>query len=138
MQSRNELREKLAALEHSQWEAWSKTLLATENISEERTERWQQYGVPYDQLPETVKEYDREWADKVLGIVDELSQETRAELEQLRLEHRELTAAVAHWKARAIEAEERIKKLEAPKDEPAPVAEPEQMKPRPWWRRLLG
>ena len=122
--TRNELREKLAELEHIQWQAWSTTLLAEEEISADRTARWHQCFVPYDQLPEAMKEYDREWADKVLEILDDLRPDDRDAIEQLR--------------ARLQSAEERIKLLEAPKDEAALAGEPERGQRAPWWRRLFS
>jgi hypothetical protein len=64
------LREELAALEHEQWAAWAKTLMATEQISDERRQRWTSYLVPYEALPEEIRDHDRVWADRVLAIVD--------------------------------------------------------------------
>jgi hypothetical protein len=60
----DELLERLAALEHEQWTAWSQTV--ADEVSEERRRRWAAYWVPYPELPEEVKEQDREWARKVL------------------------------------------------------------------------
>lgn len=68
---RTALLERLAELEHEQWMAWAKTLMETEQISEQRKQRWQQYIVPYTELSEDVKEYDREWARKAVEIVNE-------------------------------------------------------------------
>lgn len=62
-----ELIEELAALEHEQWEEWSKNV--SEEVSEDRQTRWKEYWVPYDDLTDEVKEQDREWARKVLEIV---------------------------------------------------------------------
>jgi hypothetical protein len=64
----SDLREKLAALEHEQWEAWSRTV-AEQGLTPDRLERWKRFWVPYDQLSEDVKDYDRHWADKVLKIL---------------------------------------------------------------------
>lgn len=61
--------EKLAELEHEQWMSWAKTLIETENISESRKQRWKKYMVPYDTLPEDVKEQDRKWAYEVLKLM---------------------------------------------------------------------
>lgn len=63
-------------------------------------------------------------------------------IEELQAQNRELTAAAAHWQSRAhdqeqraIHAEEQVKLLMAPKDEPlpadAPTATPAK---RPWWK----
>lgn len=64
------LLEKLAELEHKQWVAWATSILDTEQISEERANRWAKYFVPYDELSEEVKEYDRIWAREVLDILN--------------------------------------------------------------------
>lgn len=63
------LREELAELEHKQWMEWSKEIAATEPIQQDRLKRWKKFWVPYSQLPSSVKDKDREWADKVLEIV---------------------------------------------------------------------
>lgn len=62
--------EELAALEHEQWMTWAKQILETENISPERRERWEKYFVPYEQLDETTKEFDRQWVYKIQDILD--------------------------------------------------------------------
>jgi hypothetical protein len=59
--------ERVAALEHEQWMAWSKAVAS--EVSPERRARWEKYWVPYDQLPEDIKEIDREWARKVIREV---------------------------------------------------------------------
>lgn len=64
------LLEKLAALEHDQWVEWASTIWATENISEERKQRWQKAFIPYSELSEEVKEQDRIWARKVLEVIN--------------------------------------------------------------------
>jgi hypothetical protein len=66
----NNLKERLAALEHEQWMQWAKELLEKENISPERAERWKKFFVPYNQLPDDAKEDDREWAENVIAIVE--------------------------------------------------------------------
>ena len=58
------LLERLAELEHDQWMAWSQSV-ATE-VSPNRRRRWQEFWVPYQDLPDEVKEQDRVWARKVL------------------------------------------------------------------------
>jgi hypothetical protein len=67
--SDNELLERLAELEHEQWQAWAQTV--GPEVSPERRQRWQAYLVPYAELPEEVKEQDRAWARKVLAILAE-------------------------------------------------------------------
>jgi len=78
---------------------------------------------------------------KALEIIEDIRAENRQELEQLRQENKELTAAASHWQARAQEqerrathAEEQIKLLMAPKDEPI-TDEPQ---PRRWWQRIFS
>ena len=56
--------ERLAELEHEQWMHWSQSVAA--EVSAERRQRWQSCWVPYVDLPEEVKELDRQWARKVL------------------------------------------------------------------------
>lgn len=62
--------ELLAALEHDQWEAWSRRVADEEDLSTERMGRWRSYWVPYEDLPDDVKEYDREYARQVLSLLD--------------------------------------------------------------------
>jgi hypothetical protein len=83
------MREKLSELEHIQWEKWSKTVaeelmqvyqLLTPIIKDKRAvdarkiigkrlDRWKKNWIPYSDLTEEVKEFDREWADKVMVVV---------------------------------------------------------------------
>jgi hypothetical protein len=57
--------ERVAEVEHEQWTAWSKAI--AHEVSPERRARWERYWVPYDDLPEDVKEQDRIWARKALA-----------------------------------------------------------------------
>jgi hypothetical protein len=60
----NSLLERLAALEHEQWAAWTLHLLS--NQTPENIERWQRQMVAaYDELSASEKEADRAWAKKV-------------------------------------------------------------------------
>jgi bifunctional non-homologous end joining protein LigD len=68
-ETEKELLEELSELEHEQWMKWSKDVAKKEDISPERLERWKEYWKPYDKLPEDVKDDDREWAEKVLKLV---------------------------------------------------------------------
>lgn len=68
------LREELAALEHRQWVEWSKSLAESEDLSDERVERWEEFWCPYDDLDEETKDHDRKWADEVLEILDDKPQ----------------------------------------------------------------
>lgn len=64
----DELREKLAELEHRQWAHWTRYML--DNLSFENIERWKrQIQTPYNELPEAEKDSDRVWADKVLEVL---------------------------------------------------------------------
>jgi hypothetical protein len=63
------LRERLAALEHEQWAHWTRYLL--DHLTPENVERWRrQIDTPYERLSEPEKESDREWADRVLKLVE--------------------------------------------------------------------
>ncbi|MEL6222923.1 MAG: hypothetical protein AAFR31_09815 [Cyanobacteria bacterium J06627_8] len=64
------LREKLAELEHQQWAHWTRYML--DNLTPENVERWrQQIDIPYANLSDTEKESDRQWADKVLALLED-------------------------------------------------------------------
>ncbi len=81
----NELREKLAELEHKQWLEWvdkiKETLVAVrESILQDETEEaidiiqrriflWLQYERPYNQLSEEEKDLDKIWADKIIKVI---------------------------------------------------------------------
>lgn len=56
--------ERVAEVEHAQWMAWSKAV--AHEVSPERRARWARYWVPYEDLPEEVKELDRVWARKAI------------------------------------------------------------------------
>ena len=60
------LLERIAELEHEQWEEWSKNIAETETISEDRLTRWKTMWIPYSELTEEQKDQDREYAKKVL------------------------------------------------------------------------
>ena len=61
-------REMLAELEHKQWAHWTRYMLA--NLTPENIERWKrQIETPYSELSEKEKDSDREWADKILSII---------------------------------------------------------------------
>lgn len=69
-ESRKELLEKLASIEHDQWMKWAEAVKP--EVSKERQARWEDYMVPYDQLDEKTKDFDREWAEKVLEVIEPL------------------------------------------------------------------
>jgi len=64
------LLEKLAELEHIQWMNWTKNVLENEKISKTTIQRWKGYLIPYNELPEEIKELDRNYARKVLNIIN--------------------------------------------------------------------
>ena len=63
----DELIERLARVEHDQWTEWSRSV--ADEVSGERRRRWQEYWVPFDDLPEEIKERDREWARRALAAI---------------------------------------------------------------------
>lgn len=65
---KNDLLEKLAALEHEQWAAWTQHLLAHQ--TPENLAKWQrQIQATYGDLTEDEKESDRIWARKALELI---------------------------------------------------------------------
>lgn len=67
--SEEELKEKMAELEHKQWMRWAETLILRENLSPNRVERWNKLFVPYHELSEEMKDEDRKEADIVLTLI---------------------------------------------------------------------
>ena len=70
-QQRNILLEKLALLEHERWMKWARYLLESENISSTTRERWEKDFVPYEKLPEEIKQLDRKFAEKNLEVFED-------------------------------------------------------------------
>jgi len=86
----DDLRERLAELEHEQWALWTKYMLDSLeplldlnrisfydtswrefDVAKFKLAGWQrQIATPYAELTEREKDSDREWADRVLAIVD--------------------------------------------------------------------
>ena len=64
-----EIIESLAELEHEQWMKWADTIMQTEKISDVRFARWASCMIPYAELTEEMKEFDRVWARKALAIL---------------------------------------------------------------------
>lgn len=64
-----EILEKVSEIFHEAWMHWSKAV-APDIKNETRTQRWQKSWIPYDQLDSKTKDLDREWAEKVLEIIE--------------------------------------------------------------------
>ncbi len=64
-----DLLETLAELEHQQWMNWAKQIMQKEKLSQETTKRWKNYFIPYKDLPEDIKELDRNYARKVISAL---------------------------------------------------------------------
>lgn len=60
--------EKLAELEHEQWMEWTKTVAARGVVDESQVAKWRPNWVPYSELSDEVKEFDRVWARKVMAV----------------------------------------------------------------------
>lgn len=61
--------EELAALEHDQWAHWARYMIG--NMTEFNRSRWEkQVETSYGDLSNKEKESDREWARKVLEIIN--------------------------------------------------------------------
>ncbi len=81
----DEFLEALASIEHEQWVHWASGLLKVEpNLSTERVARWKRLMVPYDQLPEDVKEVDRMLARKVVAAIETFRPSTAMSVTALR------------------------------------------------------
>ena len=68
-------RELLANLEHQQWAHWTKYMLDVldlDSLNDPRVNHWRKLiETPYEELTETQKESDREWADKIIEVLEE-------------------------------------------------------------------
>ncbi|KKL85148.1 hypothetical protein LCGC14_1957640 [marine sediment metagenome] len=74
--AKKKLVEELAELEHDQWMLWAKDILKSEDITKERSDRWKKESFkPYKDLSGKQKNMDREWAEKVLKIVNKYMEE---------------------------------------------------------------
>lgn len=60
--------ERVSEVEHEQWMEWSKSVAP--EVSPERRARWEKFWVPYEELPEDIKELDRDWARRALKAAD--------------------------------------------------------------------
>jgi hypothetical protein len=67
-ETKDQIKESLAEVFHEAWVHWAKAVKA--EVSAERSARWEQSFVPYDQLEETTKDLDRKWADEALEAIE--------------------------------------------------------------------
>jgi hypothetical protein len=65
----DELLEKLAELEHKQWQRFARAVIS--EVAPQRQSRWKKYFIPYDKMDDKAKNLDREQAKRVMEIVDE-------------------------------------------------------------------
>jgi len=73
--SQDDLLEKLAELEHEQWQTWRKTI----EWRFRRCVPQNEYtNISYNKLPEKIKEQDRKWARLILKILNQEISKTRA------------------------------------------------------------
>ncbi len=79
-------REQLAALEHEQWMEWASSIIKTEAITKDRTQRWQGLMIPYAYLTEEQKDQDRIWADKSIELIEPLIKEAETRIQLARLD----------------------------------------------------
>lgn len=56
----------LAVLAHRLWSHWSMHIADEEDISDDRLERWQDYWVPFEELPDNVQDTDRDLVERFL------------------------------------------------------------------------
>jgi len=68
--------EKLAELEHEQWVFWTRNLVKSldkkEILSKKRLERWKKEWIPYKNLRDSTKDFDRRWAKRVIKVMKEM------------------------------------------------------------------
>jgi len=62
--------EELAELEHNQWMEWVGTMMKTQNITPDVLANWKSYLILYSDLPEDIKEFNRKFARKVMGVLN--------------------------------------------------------------------
>lgn len=102
------LLETLAKLEHDQWMEWAQTLMAKEKLSPDRVQRWQKFMLPYEDLPEDVKEFDRVWARK--AMVELINAFPIAKMEELLTDNENLEQILMQLKVDIVEMEENYRK----------------------------
>lgn len=60
--------EKLAPLEHEQWKVWMQNM--RQYLTQEGIDKYNKYMVNYEDLSDHEKEWDREWARKVIEVLE--------------------------------------------------------------------
>lgn len=65
----DDLIEALAEIEHEQWMHWSRTVAS--EVTDATRGKWKRSWVNYDELTDDLKEADRVWARKVVGLLRE-------------------------------------------------------------------
>ncbi len=84
---------------------------------------------------DTVPEPQSEVAMRALELADRLQRENAALVQR----NEQLAGQLGFVQAKLQDAEEQIRLLSAPKEEPEPAPkEPELPQRQPWWRRFLG
>ena len=117
--SLKDLLEKLSHLEHEQWMEWAKTLMEKEpGLTPDRVARWKQYMIPYAELPEDVKEFDRIWGRKILAAFSEsaaldMLDGIAGENERLQAEYQELVKDFESLKEEYSHAVEELEQINA-------------------------
>ncbi len=97
------LKEQVAEKEHEQWLRWAGTVIKDlwvissghkvdcECVSCKRIRRWKPNMIPYSELPDNVKEYDRIEATPVLNLF-------KAEIDKLTvIDDEEIIKLTSHW-----------------------------------------
>lgn len=86
----NNIRERIAAIQHEQWSGWMKYLFSkckrqelTSEIPKVWRDRWErQIDTPYSQLTDKEQESDRVEADKLLQLIKSVCEEVLGENEE--------------------------------------------------------
>lgn len=68
LEDKHDLLEEIAGLEHEQWVEWTQAV--AKDLWPERRKRWEAYWVPYEQLPESAKDFPRKWAQKIMDLIE--------------------------------------------------------------------
>ena len=68
-EANDDLLERISALIHEEWMSWAKDVMDRKDELPERFEKWEKEMVPYEELSEDAKEYDREWGRKFIELI---------------------------------------------------------------------